>query len=118
MMWHANPEGVWYPGYAFGTRQTTVVCSRLVRVSYFVYFRRRGHNEDFHHSIWRVRTALCPWSTTPQASTLPCFCEDPLPQLAGLPGGTPTRTNLDWDVRHLGRTRPRCPPRGGPPSPR
>ena len=95
-----------------------MVRDRLVRVSYFVYFRRRGRNEDFHHSIWRVRTRLCRWSTTPQASTLPYFCEDPLPQLAGLPGETPTRADLDWDVWHLGRARSRCPPRGGPPSPR
>lgn len=109
MAWHANPEGLWYPGHAFATRQTTMVGGRLVTVSYFVYFRRREHNEDFHHSIWRVRTRFCRWSTAPQAPTLPYFCEDPLPQLAGLPGGTPTRTDLDWDMRHLS---------GGPPRPR
>ena len=89
---------------------------RLVGISYFVYFKRPEHNKDFHHSIWRVRTARCRWSfTTP---TLQYLHEKPLHQLVGLPDGTPARADLDWDARHLGRKRAGCPPHGGPPRPR
>ena len=105
LAWHANPEGEWYPGYAFGTRQTIVARGRRVNISYFVYFRRPGHGRDFHHSIWRVRAARCRWGFS--APTLQYPDEQPLRQLLGLPGGTPARADLDWDARHLRGRRPR-----------
>ena len=115
-IWHANPEGRWYPGYAFRTQQTTTVRGELVKIGFFAYFSRCGHHEAFHHDIWRVRAALCRWSSAARAHELPDFeAEDPLPQLAGLSSGKPTRSDLDWDMRHLGRVRPHGPPRGDRP---
>ena len=115
LAWHFNPETGWCPGYVFETRQVVVLRDELVKISYFVYFKRPGHGRDFYHSIWRVRTARCRRGFT--SPTLDYLHEHPLHQLVGLPGRTPARADLDWDARHLGREQAGCPPHGGPPRP-
>jgi hypothetical protein len=115
LAWHFNPETGWCPGYVFETRQVVVLRDELVKISYFVYFKRPGHGRDFYHSIWRVRTARCRRGFT--SPTLDYLHEHPLHQLVGLPGRTPARADLDWDARHLRRERAGCPPHGGPPRP-
>ena len=111
MAWHANPEGVWFPGYAFSTQQTAVIRGLPLKVSYFVYFHRRDYQQPFHHGIWRVRTTFCRRGTADLQHTLPDLSDttlwpsQPLPQSAGLPRGAPTRSDLDWDIRHSERRR-------------